>query len=305
MDARTREAWREAAARGPVLDGVHPVERLRFASELVCIGSFRCATDHALFPGGTPSTSCCFVFPRSSVFLQHEGSRRFLSDPTLVTFHNRGRVYRRFRASEQGDRADWFAIAPAVLLEAVAERDPRVAESPGRPFRFEWGPSDAGAYLEQRRLFELLGTQAAPDALAVEEGVFDLLDQVVERACAAHGVRARRPRGDRDCAERARAILAGSFRGPVSLSALAAETGVSVSHLCRSFRSHHGRTLSAHREQLRLRASLERVAAGDDLSAVACELGFSSHSHFSARFRRAFGLTPSALRGRRLPSELR
>jgi AraC-like DNA-binding protein len=49
--------------------------------------------------------------------------------------------------------------------------------------------------------------------------------------------------------------------------------------------------------RLRLHASLERVAEpGSDLTAVALDLGFASHSHFTAAFRRSFGLTPSALR---------
>jgi AraC-like DNA-binding protein len=33
-----------------------------------------------------------------------------------------------------------------------------------------------------------------------------------------------------------------------------------------------------------------------DLTRVALELGFSSHSHFSAAFRSQFGLSPSLLR---------
>ncbi len=32
------------------------------------------------------------------------------------------------------------------------------------------------------------------------------------------------------------------------------------------------------------------------LSEIALELGFQGHSHFTARFRRAFGETPSAVR---------
>ena len=43
---------------------------------------------------------------------------------------------------------------------------------------------------------------------------------------------------------------------------------------------------------------------GDDLTTIALEAGFSSHSHFTARFRRAFGCAPSAPRcdGRRTPA---
>jgi AraC-like DNA-binding protein len=34
----------------------------------------------------------------------------------------------------------------------------------------------------------------------------------------------------------------------------------------------------------------------DDLTLLALDCGFSSHSHFSAAFSRAFGITPSRLR---------
>ena len=50
--------------------------------------------------------------------------------------------------------------------------------------------------------------------------------------------------------------------------------------------------------RLRLRAALERLAGGaNDLTALALDLGFSSHSHFADAFRREFGRTPSAVRG--------
>ena len=48
---------------------------------------------------------------------------------------------------------------------------------------------------------------------------------------------------------------------------------------------------------LRLRASLDRLAGGENnLTALALELGFSSHSHFADAFRREFGRTPSDVR---------
>jgi AraC-like DNA-binding protein len=37
---------------------------------------------------------------------------------------------------------------------------------------------------------------------------------------------------------------------------------------------------------------LERGRADDDISALSMDLGFSSHSHFTATFRRAYGRTP-------------
>jgi AraC family transcriptional regulator len=35
---------------------------------------------------------------------------------------------------------------------------------------------------------------------------------------------------------------------------------------------------------------------GDDLTTIALDAGFTSHSHFTARFRSFFGCTPAALR---------
>jgi AraC-like DNA-binding protein len=47
----------------------------------------------------------------------------------------------------------------------------------------------------------------------------------------------------------------------------------------------------------RLAQSLDAVLdCDDDLTAIALDGGFASHSHFTARFRSFFGCTPVALR---------
>jgi AraC family transcriptional regulator len=53
-----------------------------------------------------------------------------------------------------------------------------------------------------------------------------------------------------------------------------------------------------YRYQLRLRLarSLDLLNQYDDLTALALEVGFSSHSHFTAAFRRTYGRTPSAFK---------
>lgn len=77
---------------------------------------------------------------------------------------------------------------------------------------------------------------------------------------------------------------------------------VSPFHLARSFRRQTGYTLHEYRTHLRLRAALERLADGDeDVAVIARAVGFSSHSHLTASFRRAFGVPPSCVRKRTLP----
>jgi AraC-like DNA-binding protein len=66
-----------------------------------------------------------------------------------------------------------------------------------------------------------------------------------------------------------------------------------VPHLCVEFARSTGTTLHRTLIRLRLRAALERLQDPRcDLSALAHEVGFSSHSHFTAVFRRTFGHPP-------------
>jgi AraC family transcriptional regulator len=129
-----------------------------------------------------------------------------------------------------------------------------------------------------------------------------LLEGVVRdghRRRQAHGattsVRARRARGE--LVERARAVLAEHPDGRLSLAALAATVGCSPFHLARTFRASTGTSVHQYQLRLRLSLALDRLADGaDDLSALALDLGFASHSHFTTVFRRTFGTTPSAFR---------
>jgi AraC-like DNA-binding protein len=60
-----------------------------------------------------------------------------------------------------------------------------------------------------------------------------------------------------------------------------------------------GETIGRYLLRLRLAIAIQRLADGeDDLMKLACDLGFAHHSHFSARFRAVFGLSPSELRRR-------
>ena len=56
-------------------------------------------------------------------------------------------------------------------------------------------------------------------------------------------------------------------------------------------------TLTSYRHALRLRLGLDAVRDRTiPLTDVALDLGFCSHSHFTAVFHRHFGITPSQFR---------
>ena len=286
-----------------------PVEQLLFDSALARVGAFRCPAGHPLFSDSGPIVNPVFVFPRTAVWIQHDGRAPFLSDPTIATLYNRGQTYRRKPLNGDDDHCDWFALAPALLAEIAGGRDPHATERPEQPFAQAQTAVDSHTYLFQRQLVEALAAGLC-DPLFVEENIVWLAIRILESAADRAGlpqprnrVSARPVRLHREHAEHARQILSVRFSEASSLGELARLIGVSVFHLCRVFRRQTGLTLHEYRTELRLRHALERLPKpGADLTQIALELGFSSHSHFTAAFRRTFGLTPSAFARRTGPT---
>jgi len=91
----------------------------------------------------------------------------------------------------------------------------------------------------------------------------------------------------------------------ISVSELACEMHCTPWRLCRAFRRITGQTLTSYRHALRVQVALERLREHpDDLTDLALELGYSSHSHFTHVFRRHVGITPSEVRAIELKKEL-
>jgi AraC family transcriptional regulator len=275
-----------------------PFDTLLYRSAVVTIASFRAEPSHSGFQDSGPAENHIFVFPRTTVRIRHPGRRPFVAGPNVVTFYNKDQIYSRERVTAEGDHCDWFAVKPGVLLDAVRQHDPTAADRPDSPFRFTHGPGDTGSYLLQRLVVRYLKEGCPADPLFVEESAVLLLSRVVAGATRAWDL-ARKASSpiQGDLAEAAKTVLARDFREPVTLDEVARRSGSSVFHLCRTFRRHTGSTLHDFRNQLRLRSALERVATpAGDLTELALDLGFSSHSHFTAAFRKAFGMAPSAFR---------
>lgn len=270
------------------------VDQPVFRSGLVTIGLFRCAPRSPHFRDSGPPESFLFVFPRTAVEIEHEGQRPFLADTRVATVYNRGQRYQRRPVDPRGDACEWFGVDPALLADAVASIDSRGGNEPRMPPR-GWVSCPPWVYLRQRNLFNRLRSGPAPDALGVEEEVVLLL-----RALLTGGAeRLAEPRPESlALVEAARRLLAESLAEPRTLSGVAAQLGYSPFHVCHTFRKLTGASLHGYRTDLRLREALNRISAAPrtDLSDLAQELGFSSHSHFTARFRRHFGVPPSTAR---------
>lgn len=94
----------------------------------------------------------------------------------------------------------------------------------------------------------------------------------------------------------ARSYLEERYAERVTLSALAAEAGLSPFHLVRVFQRATGIPPHAYLESVRIRRAQELLERGDSPAFAAYATGFSSQSHFTERFRRIIGVTPARYR---------
>ena len=104
--------------------------------------------------------------------------------------------------------------------------------------------------------------------------------------------------------EAAKRALASNLDRNVSVRELSRSMRCTPWRLCRAFRRFTGQTITSYRHALRMQVAVERLQQSDtDLTELALELGYSSHSHFTHVFRRHLGITPSGVR--RQASDLR
>ena len=227
------------------------------------------------------------VFPRRSVLIRQLGREPVLATANHTMLYNADQRYRRELHHKLGDDSV-FVELPEETLEQLA--------GDGR-LHGTHVPAGRRTYLLQHLLVRQLRGHNC-DELEAEE----LTSRLVLSALASHIVRRDRARkrtsaDHRGLAEAAKSEIASDLSVRRSLGELARTLHTSPFHLARVFRAETGFTLAGYRQALRLRAALERLPGNDrDLSALALELGFSSHSHFTEAFRREFGLAPSAFR---------
>jgi AraC-like DNA-binding protein len=96
--------------------------------------------------------------------------------------------------------------------------------------------------------------------------------------------------------DRAKLVLSTDLARRWTLAEIAAEVGGSPVYLTQVFQQVEGLPLYRYQLRLRLARALDLLAEYEDLTALGLELGFSSHSHFSAAFRETYGRSPSEFR---------
>lgn len=235
----------------------------------------------------SPDFQVCL--PYRGLFVWHVGGDDVVGDATQVLFVTGGEAFR-LSQPRAGAYAEVIVTPGLEVLDEVAGGGRR--RWSGHPlFRRRSRLADPTL---QHRVAHLLhaGRRRAADTLADDEAVVDLLRAALHAEPRRSVPTSRAQRLTRLAKEYLHAHLA----APVRLSDVAAAVGASPAYLTDLFRRVEGVPLHRYLTRLRLARALAELPGADDLTGLALDLGFCSHSHFTATFRRAFGASPSAVR---------
>ncbi len=272
---------------------------------MICVRDYVCRNEGSAASAEEQSSVNSIVLMRHGAFSRHFGRRRVTADVNNAVFFSKGSVYRVSHPADCGDRGTTFDISQSILNDIIRELDPRIDEHSDTPFPFDIGPCDSKVFWRHRdfvRKIEAAETEPL-EPLWADVTALQLMADVLEAAFARHGVeRNGRPATISDHAERvetAKMYLASRMSEAVTLEDVASAVYASPFNFARIFQQQTGSPIHRYLTLLRLRASLERIADSDiELTSIALDLGFSSHSHFTDVFRREFGQTPSEVRRR-------
>ncbi len=279
----------------------HSIQIL-FDSETIRVSRFACLCEVPHKPREEAAAGHEIVFPVKGYFERRNSHGKSHADPTRALFFNKGQAYEVDHPLGGGDVSIVFEI-PEATLEGFSD-DPGFQHNrlSGAPFQANHAPAGPGAWLDLYRILASLPRLTPRETLGSEETVLDFLRGVFEASPGAgqkpcRAVKSRTREAHAVLAERAVRYLNQNYDRPLKLAEVARAAFASPYHLCRVFGAYTGRTLHGYLSDLRIAAALGALRDGSpSLTGLALDLGYASHSHFSADFRKTLAMTPKAVR---------
>jgi AraC family transcriptional regulator len=252
--------------------------------DVCCRGSFR----HKGVEEHTTTTQ--LVFPYRGAYVRHLGRDEAVAEANQVLFFNAGEGYRVSHPVPGGDASLTLIISEPQLRDLA----PRVflPDRPRLAFRPHRLRIDARAQALMALLRHSLRENIA-EALEAESLALTLVQRCLgPRTTHVAGATVGRQR----LVDRAKLVLASDLARRWTLAEIAAEVRCSPVYLTQVFQQVEGLPLYRYQLRLRLARALDLIGQYDDLTDLSLDLGFSSHSHFSATFRATYGRSPSEFR---------
>jgi AraC-like DNA-binding protein len=230
------------------------------------------------------------VFPYRGVYMRHVGSDQAVADANHVLFFNAGEGYQVSHPVQGGDASLVLALSEPLLRELA-------------PSSLLNRSGALGFRLQHQRIDPRAQALVALLRHGLENGSIEALEAeslLLTLVCRSLGPRTSHEpgatRARRRLADRVKVLLASDYSKRWTLAEIAAEIGGSPIYLTQVFQQVEGIPLYRYHLRLRLARALDLIAQYDDLSALAADLAFSSHSHFTAAFGQAYGRSPTAFK---------
>ena len=236
------------------------------------------------------TTTTQLVFPYRGVYVRHVGYDQAVAEANQVLFFNAFEGYRISHPVPGGDASLTLVISEAMLRELA----PAAFLRDGANLLFR--PPRLRIDARTQALVALLRhslRQKIAEPLQAETLSLTLVQRALgSRTSHVAGATLGRQR----LVDRVKLVLASDLARRWTLAEIAAEVRGSPVYLTQVFQQVEGLPLYRYQLRLRLARALDLLAHYDDLTDLSQELGFSSHSHFSAAFREAYGRSPSEFR---------
>jgi AraC-like DNA-binding protein len=228
------------------------------------------------------------VFPYRGVYVRHVGSDQAVADANHVLFFNADEGYRVSHPVEGGDECLSVVLSESVLRELAPASLLNNRGTLG--FRNQHLCIDPRAQALLAVLRHSL-QNATIEALEAENLLLTLV-------CRSLGPRTshepRSTHAKRRLVDRVKLLLASAVSRRWTLAEIAAHIGGSPVYLTQVFQQVEGLPLYRYHKRLRLARALDLIPHCANLTDLAIELGFNSHSHFTAAFKQAYGRSPTA-----------
>jgi len=230
------------------------------------------------------------VFPYRGVYVRHVGHDQTVAEANQVLFFNAAQGYRVSHPVPGGDGSLTLIINESTLRELAPTpllRDGATPEFRRSHLRID-AQTQALVMLLRHSLHREIAQPLEAESLALTLVQRALGPRATQRSAASIG----RQR----LVDRAKLVIASNLARRWTLAGIAAEVRVSPVYLTQVFQQVEGLPLYRYQLRMRLARALNLLGQYEDLTALSLELGFSSHSHFSAAFRQVYGCSPSRFR---------
>jgi len=236
------------------------------------------------------STATHLVFPYRGVYVRHVNREEVVAEANQVVFFNQSESYRISHPVAGGDACLSLAIGESLLHELAPKE--QLQKGGSLTFRRQRKRIDAQAQMLVAQLRHSL-SRNKDEPLEAES-----LALTLSRRALGDGTPhdASPSVGRQKLVDRAKLVLSSDLSRRWSLAGIAQEVGVSPVYLTQVFQQVEAMPLYRYQLRLRLTRALDLLGRCEDLTQLSLDLGFSSHSHFTASFRQTYGCTPAQFR---------